>query len=70
VALLQQEGGNGRRVDTSGHGDGNEAALGYGALGESVELGRWAHGDNFILPDSAPSRKNEERFLASLEMTE
>jgi hypothetical protein len=33
AALLQQKGGNGGRIDTSGHGDGDEAALRLGALG-------------------------------------
>jgi len=53
AALLLQESGNGGRVDTARHGDGDEAALGFCALGEGVELGGQVHGDNLIVADSA-----------------
>jgi hypothetical protein len=53
AALLLQEGGNGGRVDTAGHGDGDEAVPGFGALGEGIELGSCVHGDNLIVADSA-----------------
>jgi len=43
AALLLQEGGDGGRVDTAGHGDGNKAALCFGALRQSVELGCGNH---------------------------
>src|SRR6266853_660731 len=43
AALLLQEGGDGGRVDTAGHGDGNEAALCFGALRQRVELGCGNH---------------------------
>jgi hypothetical protein len=51
--LLLQESGNGGRVDTARHGDGDEAALRFCALGEGVELGGCVHGDNLIVADSA-----------------
>jgi len=53
AALLLQESGNGGRVDTARHGDGDEAALGFCALGEGVELGGQVHADNLIVADSA-----------------
>src|SRR5882762_11678702 len=53
AALLLQKSGNGGRVDTAGHSDGDEAALGFGALGQGVELGGCVHGDNLIVADSA-----------------
>jgi len=62
VALLLQEGGDGGRVDTAGHGDGNEAALCFGALRQSVELDGCVHSDNFILPDPAASRKKRREI--------
>jgi hypothetical protein len=55
-ALLLQESGDGGRVDTAGHGDGDEAALGFGALGKSVELGGCIHGDKPILSDSVAAQ--------------
>src|SRR5229473_7285110 len=53
AALLVQESGHGGRVDTAGHGYGDEAALGFGAFGQGVELGGCVHGDNLIVADSA-----------------
>ena len=50
AALLLQEGGNGGRVDASRHSDGDESALRFGALGESIELGGCVH-VNYILAD-------------------
>src|SRR5437899_3061633 len=38
ASLLPQKCCNGGRVDTARHSDGNEAALGFGALRQSVEL--------------------------------
>jgi hypothetical protein len=62
AALLLQESGNGGRVDSSGHGYSDEAALRFGALGEGVELDGGVHGENFILPDSAASRKKRREI--------
>jgi hypothetical protein len=53
AALLLQKSGNGGRIDTAGHGDGDKAALGFCAFGEGVELGGCVHGDNLIVADSA-----------------
>ena len=43
AALLLQERGHGGGVHTAGHGNGDKAALGLGALGKSVESGRCVH---------------------------
>src|SRR6266849_5088000 len=48
VALLLQKSGNGGRVNTSGHGYGDEAALGFGALGQRVELGDRRHAQSIV----------------------
>jgi hypothetical protein len=53
AALLLQESGNSGRVDTAGHGDGDEAALNFCALGEGLELGGHVHGGILIVADSA-----------------
>jgi len=46
ASLLLKERSDGGRVDASGHGDSNEAALGFGALGQGVELGCRGHAQN------------------------
>src|SRR5439155_22902502 len=43
ASLLLQQSGNRGRVDTAGHGDSDETALGFRALGQGVELGRCCH---------------------------
>ena len=48
AALLLQESGDGGRVDTSGHGDGDQPALSFDALGQGVELDGCAHADSII----------------------
>ncbi len=48
AALLLQEGSNGGRVHSAGHGYRDEVAPGFGALGKGVELGCCAHA-NFII---------------------
>jgi hypothetical protein len=62
VALLLQESGDCGRVDTAGHGNGDEAALCFGALGESLELDRRIHGDNLIVADSTGARRSSGFF--------
>jgi hypothetical protein len=62
AALLLQESGNSGRVNTAGHGYGDEASLGFGALGEGIELGGCVHGNNFIVADSAASRKKRREI--------
>jgi hypothetical protein len=62
AALLLQESGNGGRVDTAGHGDGDEAALGFRALGQGVELDGRIHGDNLIVADSTGARLSSGFF--------
>ena len=46
AALLLQESGDGGRIDTTGHGYGDEAALSFRALRECVELGGRRHVHN------------------------
>src|SRR5260370_39039347 len=48
AALLLEKGCDGGRVDTSGHGYGDEAAPGLRALGQSVELDGGIHADSII----------------------
>src|SRR5260370_32655776 len=48
AALLLEKGCNRGRVDSAGHGYGDEAALGFGALGQGVELGGCVHADSII----------------------
>jgi len=43
AALLLQKRRNSGRVDTTRHGDSDEAELRFGALGQGVELGRCCH---------------------------
>src|SRR5258706_7394732 len=48
AALLLQKSGNGGGVDTAGHSDRDEAALGFGALGEGGELRSRRHRNSII----------------------
>src|SRR6266436_2860344 len=48
AALLLEKGCNRGRVDSAGHGYGDEAALGFGALGQGVELDGGIHADSII----------------------
>ena len=57
ASLLLQESGDGGRVDTSGHGYSDEAALRFCALGQGVELDGGIHGDIFILSDPGSEAK-------------
>jgi hypothetical protein len=70
TALLLKERSDSGGIDATGHGHSDETALRFGALGQIVELNGGRHEHNFIVTDSAAPRKNEERFFASLEMTE
>jgi hypothetical protein len=54
-ALLLQESGNGGRVDASGHGYGDEAALSFSALGKGVELCGRGHAYKKGVIDRAPA---------------
>src|SRR5712691_8639836 len=51
AALLLEKGCNRGRVDSTGHGYGDEAALGFRALGQGVELGGCIHADSIISSD-------------------
>jgi hypothetical protein len=62
MALLLQKRGDGGGIDATRHAHGNEAALSFRALRESVELGSGVHGDNFILPNLAASRKKRREI--------
>ena len=51
--LLLQKRRDRRGIDAAGHGDGDEAALRFRALGKRVELGGRIHRHKFIVADSA-----------------
>jgi len=69
VALLLQEGSNGRRVDAAGHGYGDEAALSLGASGESVELGHCAHANSIISSKLSGCLRGDGRGAAGCALT-
>jgi hypothetical protein len=51
AALLLKECCDCGGIDASGHGNGDETALRFHALGEGVKSCGGVHGDNFILTD-------------------
>src|ERR1700693_2263074 len=55
AALFQEEGRYSGGINATGHGDGNEATLDFGALGKSVELGDRRHTHNQGTMHRAPT---------------